>query len=66
MTDQEIADILSKDLGRPVSLAEAYEIHRDLAALADITIDAYFDFKKKGILDSVSQKTETVQAGSIH
>ena len=51
MTDQEAADFLSKEWGRPVSLAEAEEINREVTALAHITVDAYFEFKKKGLLD---------------
>jgi hypothetical protein len=51
MTDQEVAIFLSKEWGRTVSLAEAQEINRDMTAFAEITIDAYFDFKKRGLID---------------
>jgi hypothetical protein len=51
MTDQDAVDFLSKEWGRPVSLAEAEAINRDLTALANITIENYLEFKKKGLID---------------
>ena len=59
MTDQEVADFLSKEWGRPVPLAEAQKINRDLTALAEITIDAYFDFKKRGLIE-IDPKSQNV------
>ena len=51
MTDQEVCDFLSKEWGRSVALAEAEEINRGITALAKITVESYFEFKKKGLLD---------------
>ena len=58
MTDQEVADFLSKEHGKPVSLVEVQEIKRNLTALADLVIDSYLDFKKRGLIeiDPVSKK----------
>ena len=50
MTDQEVADFLSNENKKPVSLAEAQEINRDLTAFADLMLDAYSDFKKRGLI----------------
>ena len=62
MTDQDVVDFLSKDYGRPVTLEEAQEIHRDLKALADIAIDSYFEFKKKGLIDAKGKIISTEKA----
>jgi len=55
MTDQEAVDFLSKEWGQPVSLVEAQEINRDVTALAEIIVDSYFDFKKRGLIDEKGQ-----------
>ena len=62
MTDQEVADFLSKGQKRPVALTEAEEVHRDLKALAEIMIDSYFGFKKKGLIDAKGKIISTEKA----
>jgi rRNA processing protein Krr1/Pno1 len=52
MTNEEVSVFLSKEWGRSVTLEEAEKINRDITALAHITIDSYFEFKKKGLIDN--------------
>ena len=46
MTDQEVADFLSNEWGRPVSLVEAQEINLDVTSLAKIVVDAFLESQK--------------------
>ncbi len=46
MTDQEVADFLSKEWGKSVSLDEAQEINRDITNLAEIVVDSFLESQK--------------------